>query len=208
MSDTAPLQFDLLTSDQREQIREAARGLYAAMMVAPGVGVNGYTPEEASTIDTYAYAADKLIRLLGWYNSMFPPDEEIYTPGWSNTPKVYIWELYASNDSMGGIPIAPPAPTPGDTPRNDAVYPPNATPEEPSQTVWYLKARALQRSNLIEAAGRVVDMTRTVWTGGIQSGDRVNTTTTIYNNDRSVDWAIWKLLLSLIDAGYEEGPPQ
>lgn len=62
------------------------------------------------------------------------------------------------------------------------------------------------RSLIKEHANRVYEMSQISRTGGTEPEQHADTGTSTFNNPRSIDWAVWKLLIALRDAGYDEPP--
>ena len=91
--------FDSLTPAQRAKVLTYARSLTNLLKLGEAGGCYGYSPDISEQIDYQAYHTDQFLRTVGWSDSTYDPDEEIYhkhTDGKAIPPEEggkYIWEI-------------------------------------------------------------------------------------------------------------------
>ena len=122
-------------------------------------------------------------------------------------------------NNQGGTSVDPPPPIPeGGGNEGGGVDPPppipppkpdgkHGRPEQPNGSVWYT-VDTPKREDLRGAATRVVEMLTPSSSGGVQAYEHAGTKTSTLNNRKSVDWAIWELLIMLEKCGYAGRPKQ
>lgn len=99
----------------------------------------------------------------------------------------------------------PPPPNPGDFNPTEPGYVLPGRPETPNASKWY-RATIPMRGQLRDCVARVLAMSATSSTGGIQALEHSATGSSTFNNLRSMDWAVWELLIILGLIGYGEAP--
>ena len=97
MSDTQ--QYDKISPGARAQIVDSVRQLFHLLNKGVAGGLYGYDPDTSADIDGLATTIDSIIRQYGWYDTMFPANENIYfnrEPGMALSPAdggKAIWEI-------------------------------------------------------------------------------------------------------------------